>query len=317
MTLRRSHVPLVVLGCALLGAPSAGASFPGGEGRIVFNRIDHGRTTLLSAHPRTGRVQRLTTAARGCRGYYWSDHEPAVAPGGRLIAYVHEDYCSAGTADGIYVMGANGRGRRLVVPWLDRRYDVEWPSFDPDGRALTFVRRHVKSGRSALYRVLLDANPPAIAAFGGRFLFMEFQDDPDWSAQGGLALSTFGISALSGSAPATHVSRDLDDYAPSWSPSGDRIAFHRFAPSSVSSRSVATIYSASARGGTRARRLRAGWTALYPAWSPAGGRIAFVRAPRGDATRGDLAVMGPRGGDERLLVSNVVADRIAWQPLVR
>jgi Tol biopolymer transport system component len=320
VTLRRCRFPLAVLACALLGAASAEASFPGREGRIVFTRAGDGRTTLLSADARTGRVRRLTAAPRRCvrQGGFWADYEPSFSASGRQIAFVHEDDCSPGTTDGIYVMRADGRDRRLVVPYLDRRFYIEWPAFEPDGEVLTFVRRNVKNGHSVLFATLLERDAPPILRLGGRFLFEPFQDDPDWSARGRLALSTIGISALLSNGNFLQVSHG-NDWAPSWAPSGSRFAFMRLAEQRGPNPSVGTVHVAPAGPGARGRprRLVTGLAALYPAWSPAGGRIAFVRAPGGLGTRGDLAVVGARGGPMRLLVRNVVADRIAWQPLPR
>ncbi len=109
-----------VLGALLaFAAPSASASYPGGDGRIAFvssNQI----YTVSSAG--TGLTQ-LTTGGKNYRPH-WS-------PNGNRIAYVHET--STGSKD-IWVMSAAG-GAKTQVTHLGA---VTEPTWSPDGKWLAF-----------------------------------------------------------------------------------------------------------------------------------------------------------------------------------
>jgi dipeptidyl aminopeptidase/acylaminoacyl peptidase len=63
------------------------------------------------------------------------DHDPAVSPDGRLIAYLgYDDQYKGYQVTHLYVMNRDGSGKRLVTGGFDR--DVESPMWSRDGRTL-------------------------------------------------------------------------------------------------------------------------------------------------------------------------------------
>jgi len=107
---------------------------------------------------------------------------------------------------------------------------------------------------------------------------------------------------------ATKLMRNgLDDYGPTWSPDGTRIAFAR-----TRSDANTDIYAMNADG-TDLRRLTnhaaADWD---PAWSPNGAKIAFASYRTGT---GDIYVMNADGLAETRLTSDTAFERCpAWSP---
>ena len=309
----------IATGVALLAAPAAAeATFPGREGDIAFSRqTGPHHTTLWRLSPASGRARALTRVPGRCRrGAYWADYEPSYSPDGRTIAYVHEDSCSPRILDGIYLMRADGRNERFFIGSRDRHDWIRWPAFQAAGRWIGFVRQNVQTMESALWASVSDrGEEPLRWLTGGSLLFAPYQDDPEWSTRGELALSADGIYAITEKGVTRRVTRNLGDYAPSWHPSGRSLVFERLHSQRGNRPDLGTIYSV--RPGSPPRRLLPGRSAAKPVWSPAGGRIAYVRAPNGLGTPGTLMLMSMPGGRPRPLVGDVNAERVAWQPRPR
>ena len=109
-------------------------------------------------------------------------------------------------------------------------------------------------------------------------------------------------------ANATKLTRNgLDDYDPTWSPDGTRIAFAR-----ERSDGNTDIYAMDADG-TALRRLTHHAADDYdPAWSPDGTKIAFASARTGFR---DIYVMNANGLAETRLTSSIEAERHpTWSP---
>ena len=309
----------IATGAALLVAPGvAEASFPGQEGEIAFSRqTGPNQTTLWRLSPASGRVRALTEIPRRCgRRAYWADYEPSYSSDGRTIAYVHEDSCSPRFVDGIYLMRADGRNERFFIGSRDRHDWLRWPAFQAAGDWIGFVRQNVQTMESALWASVADrGDEPLRWLTGGSLLFAPYQDDPEWSARGELAVSADGIYAITEKGLTRRVTRNMGDYAPSWHPSGRSLVFERLYSQGGNRPDLGTIYSV--RPGSPPRRLLPGRSAGKPVWSPAGGQIAYVHAPSGLATPGTLMMMSMPGGRPRPLVSHVNAERVAWQPRPR
>jgi Tol biopolymer transport system component len=315
--------PAIALATALVCAcaPSADASFPGREGEIVFTRsaAKGDRVTLWSVNPATRRTRRLTSVPGRCRGsqHFWADYSPSFSASGGVLAYIHEDNCNPGTPTGIYTAHPDGTGREFLLGIRDPRYYLDWPAFTPDGQTVTFVRRNEKTSASSLWGFDRSTRDDPAPWLGGQHLFDRYQDDPDFAANGNLALSIIGISAITEPGKTIRASVLGNDYSPSWAPAGDRLIFTRFTDRSGGRPSIGTLYLGRAQPGSKPRRLLPGRTSMFPAWSPAGGRVAYVRAPGGVVTTGSLYLLRMSDRHTRPLIANVSADRIAWQPLPR
>lgn len=98
--------------------------------------------------------------------------------------------------------------------------------------------------------------------------------------------------------------------SPAWSPTGDRIAYVQWQPSSDYT-SLASIYTATADG-QRVQRLTTEKTFDHgPAWSPDGRRIAFERDVNENRF---LYVMNADGTEQRRLTAQAGAIAPAWSP---
>ena len=122
----------------------AEASFPGRNGLIAFagegppfnTKHTEGAWTIRVVNPRSGRTRQLTHVPRRCtrRGWTWSDSEPSYSAAGRRLAYYHEDSCDPRTADGLYIMRADGSERRLIRRMTSDENDIpEYPAISPCG----------------------------------------------------------------------------------------------------------------------------------------------------------------------------------------
>ena len=111
---------VALLGC-LLTAPSASATYPGGDGRIAFTRANQIYTVTSSGSG----LRQLTTAGKNYR--------PQWSPDGARIAYLHET--GAGAKD-IWVMRADGTDKQQVTQLGDVTTSATWK---PDGAVLAFA----------------------------------------------------------------------------------------------------------------------------------------------------------------------------------
>ena len=98
-----------------------------------------------------------------------------------------------------------------------------------------------------------------------------------------------------------------NDYQPTWSPSGDRIAFARDDPDGRP-----RLYVVGSRGGP-VRRLVEWVDAVSPTWSH-GDRIAFLRASEPNDVHYDLYVTDVDGRARRRIFQGVSNGQISWSP---
>src|SRR5262249_59763568 len=115
---------LTVVGVVGIGS-SAHATFPGANGRIVFDTAFSGRPQIYTIRPDgTGRRQ-LTHVAKG-----HAVSSPEFSPGGtRIVSTIDEQ---------IWVMNADGSAQHQLTHqagFLDHN-----PSWSPDGRKIVFSR---------------------------------------------------------------------------------------------------------------------------------------------------------------------------------
>jgi Tol biopolymer transport system component len=314
--------------------PGAEASFPGRNGVIAFSRAGpHGESTLWVVNPRSGQTRQITHVPPRCgsRASTWFDEQPSFSGSGRLLVFYHEDQCRPDPEEGIYVIGADGSGRRLIRRTGDE--DIEFPAISRTGE---FVAFHESLGNILVIRVpgpreplidnYCDGEPRCQYVVFPRYLEAA---DPAWSSTGRLALSFgstgghIGITTLRDKNHRRHsvtnlVTRSVSDSKPDWSPRARRMAFYRWRVGKgllVHS----NVFVARADGRGRPRRLTKSLDASVPVWSPNGRRIAYVRASNDpDEFVGSLWTMrASDGGGKRPVASQIDPEGISWQPRPR
>jgi Tol biopolymer transport system component len=218
-----------------------------------------------------GRVIKAVDANGGVPTDFGAGASPAWSP--------HGDRIASATESGLYVVNADGSGRRKVQD--ETPADITaGPGWSPDGETLLFASVRYSADHE-LYVVNADGSQE-------RRLTRNNVEDrlPAWSpdhtriafARGTGAGSSIWVMSASG----TRQHRLRLGTHPSWSPSGSRIVFNR----------GGIIYTMTDRGRS-VRRITWGHR---PVWAPRGRAIAFVR-------------------DTNLLVADANADKAAVRRL--
>lgn len=291
----------VVVVASLVAVMPAEASFPGTNGRIVFQSTRHGGVPeLYSMNPDATDVRRLT----------WNDatdRMPRVSRDGSRIVFA-SDRAGGGNFD-VYVMdAAGGDVRRLTT---DARRDDQ-PVFTADGQHVVFQRTAVGAfGCPCELRIV------AVDGTGERRLDTGPIDSllPDMSPRGSKLAFTGLLGGVSGiyvmqldrgdPRRVTGTPPGSADFRPRWSPRGNDLVFMR--DDGVNLNDIYTVHA----DGTDLRQLTNGTRFEEQAqWSPDGERIVFavfdVGAPFGARL---YTIDADDGSDERVLPQAVeVAD---------
>ena len=256
MRRRIGLAPPLVIAAALLAAPAGAlASFPGSNGRIVFE----GSPGLVSVAENGSGASPLTAL---------SASRPAVSADGNLIAFSR---AAGASAYGIWTVNADGTGARQVTvdPQAVAGNDTD-PAWSPDGSRIAFVR----SGDLYVMNADGSASTNLTSTFGSSV------SDPDWSPAGdeiAFAASnqiyvigsggTPGPTPLNPTAPGNRSN-------PSWSPDASAIAYTRgpvganggiWQINRATAPNEAPLFTGAAVGEV--------WEL---AWSPDGTRIGFI-----------------------------------------
>ena len=292
----RAWTCLVVAVVLCASAAPAWATFPGGNGSIVYGWVDGSAyrggpsATSIRAVDRTGgtvRVLRDCPFKFGPQAYTdCSVESPRSSPDGQTIAF-------ATGQPGIAMMAPDGTG---VVEHATqhRSWTFAWA---PSGDRLLLTHEVPASGSAtptALFLTTLDGSELNQVA-------PDWSADADWSSRGQIAYvrdRNADPTCRSGSCQDLFLTRlgraprrftYRGGSSPSWSPHGTKLAFVRNTPSGR-----AAIYMVR-RDGTDLHRLtsRGG----DPVWSPDGKWIAFIRY-------GDLYVIRTNGRGLRRVVDS-------------
>jgi Tol biopolymer transport system component len=231
-------------------------------------------------HPLAGLLWLVPLAA--CLSAPAASIEPTLASGtasvassappvaGRIAFSVFVDQAEA---QNLYVIGADGRGRRQLTSGPGHDYD---PSFSPDGQQIVF--RSDRDGYDALY--VMNADGSQLRKLSDHPA--EEQRSPAWSPDGEwIAFTAFTPDV---SAPNLYVVRpDGSDRRqltngqqpafyeyPSWSPDGQQLVYHFHL--GYGAKQIGRV---NLDGSDQIALTKGLADNDYPAWSPDGAQIAF------------------------------------------
>lgn len=251
---------------------------------------------LLSSE--TGERRRVTTPPNSMIG----DCSPAFSPDGRTLAFVR--VVSAVVGD-IYLVPLNGGEPTRITYDNQGINNLAWT---PDGREIVFSSR--RGGIDRLWQVPasggnlrwlsatgINAQAPAFSRHGSRLAWMQITDNADIFR---IDLKNNAETRSPVATPAPLIASTLQDYSPSYSPNGHRIAF-------VSHRSGSPEIWACESTGERPIQLTffRGPLAGSPRWSPAADQIAFDCRPEGNA---DIYLINSEGGNPVRLTNDPAED---------
>jgi len=282
----------VMLGAALLlavaaltAAGPAGATLPGGNGKIAYANVG-----IWVAGPVGENPTRLTSSIR--------DADPSWSPDGKQIAFTRLNGCQDPECvfGDVWVMDADGTDQRLVTKGFN-------PSWSPDGEKLAYEscttsglypcdndKRNVSLvNPDGTGRVDLTAGmrSPCNANTTSR------EVEPTWSPDGkkiafissaqNCRYEVYAMNADgTGQVRLSEAGVNEADHTPSWSPDGEEIVFSRSYEAEMP-----RVYSVDADGvlGEVAFPSARG---LEPAWAPDGRRIVYRATPGNALTTVDV-----------------------------
>ena len=266
----------VALAAAVLAPTPAGATWPGANGRIAFDRavVNESESQIWTMSGITnGPGRQLTTEG--------SNDSPSYSPNGGVIAFSSD---RSGVFQ-IWLMGAGGGDQRNISP--DGMCSA-YPSFSPTGRRIVFVHYPdtTCTGNPDIWTVRRDgANPaqltntpaqrellPSYSPDGSKIVFSSHTSTPG-------TFAVFTINA-NGTGRTRITPRFLDASFPDWSPDGTKLVF-----ASHGSQPDSNIWTIDPDGQNLHRVLPkpVGYDNTAPKWSPDGRQILFTsNRPEGE-----------------------------------
>ncbi len=319
----RRTLALVAVPVALIGAAPAFATFPGDNGKLVFQRPAGEQMDLFTIRADGSNAKRLL----GGRAY---DDKAEWSPDGRRIAFARSG--KEPIPEEIWTADAKGGDLRRLTSWGKASAAPTWTA---DGRIVYFTTKDFPPPSSPedppppseLYSMAADGSDqrrltdeqvmktdPEVSPADGTVSYIAFQ--PVIKEPGAFDLGLFSVSSDgSGFRALAPFSSKRDVFNASWSPDGSRIVFE-LASRGQSDLAVMKPDGTGLRRLTRTRALE-----TNPVWSPDGRLIAFTsdrHVKRGKRERGgpdfELYRMRANGTRIRRLTRNSVPDLLPdWQ----
>ena len=247
-----------------------------------------------------------------------NDISPSWSPDGKRIAFSSFRKDRAGNLNhfDIYVMDADGGNQQRLT---DNPHGDQYPSWSPDGKRIAFSS--AREGHfigdfgltSEIYVMDIDGgnqqrfteNPhgdqyPSWSPDGQRIIFSSRRD--------GHFRNDFGISYeiyvmdVDGGNQQRLTENRKNDWEPSWSPDGERIAFTSDRKGDLQN---FEIYVIDTDGGNQQRLTNHRGDSGTPSWSPDGERIVFASDRNGNF---EIYVMDTNGSPPRNLTNNPHGD---------
>jgi TolB protein len=320
--MRWTTLVAVAAGAAALAVPAA-ATFPGNNGKLVFERWTKDGGSMFSVAPDGSDLIRLTKR-RGIEG------DSSWSPDGSRIAFA----CAKNPERGPYeicAMNADGSGFRRLT--RHRTFTVA-PAWSPDGTKIVYATLAGPGEHLRLY--VMNADGSDKRQLTGKRRARYSYTDPQWSPDG----ATIAVALLrAGETPRSFdcslalidpndgdivrrltPRRGRDELNPNWSPDGTKIAFEVNRLFDVRQ---SDIWQMNADGSGKQRLTRTKFYETNPVFSPDGTRIAFTgdRDNRNTSKRRlargfELYTMAAGGGDVVRVTDNRRPDLFPdWQPL--
>ncbi len=305
-TVRVAAIATIVLGSAAVAVP-AQASFPGRDGRIVFQVDAPVCCDIFTVRPDGTGVRRLThlVPQAAARRASWS-------PDGRHIVYEVSHPNASLAAVQVWVMNADGTGQHRLV--ADPFFQDLMPTYSPDGSKVVYSRCRPDFSACPLYRVDADgthlhALTPTRTEINNFFA----KYSPDGRR---IAFSSFSRGGVQGAvyvmnADGTGVRRLtpawLGGFAPDWSPDGRQLVV----VNNCCTNAIVGLWriNVDGTGLTQLTRPQGGRNDFRGIWAPSGRWIVFGRFAA-DFSHADMWLMRPDGSGAHLIRRNT--DPTGW-----
>jgi Tol biopolymer transport system component len=294
-------VTLLALGGGL-AIESASASFPGDNGRIVYQRYYRGGSEIFSIRPSTGRSQRLTSPEIQS-GNAISAGDPAYSPNGRRVVFLNAaDVGPGARRNNVFLMRFDGGHPRQLTHSTTH---LSAPAFTADGSEIAYG----KGGDTFVMGLHGENRRNLTAALPGGGVGADFSADGTK-----VAVTTFDggdadivVMNVDGTAPVNVTAASSDDeYSPDFSPDGTQIAF-------VTNRadSDGDVWVMDDDGATPHPVAATSVEDQDPAFSPDGTKIAYTSRRSASAGVG-VFVMPSSGGPRTKLPHTGTSQNPDW-----